>query len=48
MTVDKENGSGSTEQQLDQHKTEIDIYLLMTQIGIHPDKWHYVEKTSVD
>ncbi|EFU38639.1 hypothetical protein PVOR_28939 [Paenibacillus vortex V453] len=48
MSVDKERGSGSTEQQLDQQKTNIDIYKLMTQMGIHPDKWLQMEELHKD
>lgn len=48
MSVDKERGSGSTEQRLDQHKTNLDINKLMTQLGIHPDKWLHMEELRKD
>ncbi|WP_158702688.1 hypothetical protein [Paenibacillus faecalis] len=39
MNVEKETGSGEFERQLQQTKTDLDIYKLLNQMGIHPDKW---------
>lgn len=39
MNVEKETGSGQTDKLSQQIKTDLDIYRLLDQMGIHPDKW---------
>ncbi|UNK17624.1 hypothetical protein MNQ98_24715 [Paenibacillus sp. N3/727] len=39
MNVEKEAGSGQNERQVQQTKTDLNIYKLLDQMGIHPDKW---------
>lgn len=39
MNVGKESGLDLNVQQPQQVKTDLDIYKLLIQMGIHPEKW---------
>ncbi|MFC7678306.1 hypothetical protein [Paenibacillus sp. GCM10028914] len=46
MNMEKETGSGGNER-LSQHtKTDLDIYKLLDQMGIHPDKWLLLQEAK--
>lgn len=44
MNVEKETGSGHNERLSRNTKTDLDIYKLLDQMGIHPDKWLLLEE----
>lgn len=47
MNVENETELGQSEGQLQQTKMDLDIYKLLNQMGIHPDKWLlFQEKTA--
>lgn len=44
MNVEKETGSGHNERRSQNTKQDLDIYKLLNQMGIHPDKWLVLEE----
>ncbi|WP_170308019.1 hypothetical protein [Paenibacillus dakarensis] len=48
MSMDNEIASGNNEELPLQTKTDLDIYRLLNQMGIYPDRWLLFEKIKND